>query len=272
MKICCKLFSTLLSVRYLAAIAAFALFLPLTANAGNVEVWELDNWFSVAGGTSPDGEVTVINIKAGDTITFSNKGATDHDAVNDVVDYNGDTFFETDLFKGAVQSPGDSFTTEPFPVAGEIPFFCQIHGKPDMVGIIKVSGDGDDDGGNPPPPEGKSFTFKCNHTFSLGPAGLETLVMDSGASESCILKLTDLAPDTIIEIGTLVRSGFRSSISVDPISSMTNADGELEITITATGKGIDWIAWAIPNDKGEFVFNKSAYDNGFAWGMFVEVK
>lgn len=46
----------------------------------------------------------------------------------------------------------------------------------------------------------------------------------------------------------------------------------MEFTISAIEEGTDWIAWAVRNGKGEFEFNKKAYDSGTAWGMFVEVK
>ena len=37
-------------------------------------------------------------------------------------------------------------------------------------------------------------------------------------------------------------------------------------------KGKDWAAWAVPDKKGRFMFNKKTYDNGLAWVMFVEMK
>ncbi len=123
-----------------------------------------------------------------------------------------------------------------------------------------------------PPPTGKSFTFKCNNRFVRGRAGLEKLTLVLGENEECVLKLDDLEPGSQIEIATYLKTRFRTAIKVDPINGVTNANGELEFTITALKKGSDWIAWAVPNDKGEFKFTKKAYDTGLAWGMFVEVR
>ncbi len=118
----------------------------------------------------------------------------------------------------------------------------------------------------------KSFSFKCNESSKIGAAGIETLTMDLNETETCLLKLTNLESGVPIEIGTLSRSGLRSATSIDPAIGIPDANGELVVTITAISKGTDWVAWAVPNDKGEFEFSKKAYDSGIAWGMFVEVK
>jgi len=117
-----------------------------------------------------------------------------------------------------------------------------------------------------------SFTFKCNNKLNIGAKGIETLFLELGNIETCKLKLTNLETGTPIEIGTNLQTGFGSSIIVEPAKGIVDNNGELEITITAVKKGIDWIAWAVPNDKGLFKFNKRSYDSGNAWGMFVEVK
>ena len=49
-------------------------------------------------------------------------------------------------------------------------------------------------------------------------------------------------------------------------------NGEIEFAISSIDKGIDWVAWAIRNENGKFEFKNKAYDEGRAWGMFVEVK
>lgn len=123
-----------------------------------------------------------------------------------------------------------------------------------------------------PTPTPKTFTFSCNRNFTKIFNGIEKLELLLGQSESCLLKLIQTNPDKPLEISTNIRSGLKSSIAVNPSRGITNDNGELEFTINAINSGIDWIAWASPNEKGEFVFNKDAYDNGSAWGMFVEVK
>lgn len=118
---------------------------------------------------------------------------------------------------------------------------------------------------------GKAFTFKCRQSLREGIAGSEKLIMDHGANETCVIKLTQFVPGVTVEVSTLLRKGLRSSIIVEPEKGITNDKGELEVTITALKRGIDWIAWAIPNEKGIFEYSKHAYDTGLAWGMFVEV-
>ena len=62
------------------------------------------------------------------------------------------------------------------------------------------------------------------------------------------------------------------TIEIEPETGVADENGEVVVTITAVKKGKDWAAWAVPNDRGEFRFNKKTYDGGLAWGMFVEVK
>ncbi len=119
---------------------------------------------------------------------------------------------------------------------------------------------------------GKSFTFNCNNDFRIGPGNLEKLVLEWGEDESCVLKLTNMEPGKIVEVSTNLRTGIMSSIQVNPISGVTDSNGEIEFVISAVDIGTDWVSWAIPNERGEFRFNKKAYDNGIAWGMFIEVK
>ena len=123
-----------------------------------------------------------------------------------------------------------------------------------------------------PPPSGKAFTFKCEHDLVVGRSGLERLKLSLGESENCVLKLTNIEPNTPIDVLTKMRQGFRSAIKVDPDHGKTNANGEIEFTIIGINNGLDWISWAIPDEEGKFKFNKNAYDSGDAWGMAVEVQ
>ncbi len=118
----------------------------------------------------------------------------------------------------------------------------------------------------------KSFTFKCDHNSIEGRTGIERFVLNIGDEESCVLKLTQLKPDTIVEISTNLRTGLRSCATVEPERAFTDVNGEVEFTITAVNKGIDWFAWAVVNEDGKLEFSKKAYNTGTAWGMFVEVK
>ena len=119
----------------------------------------------------------------------------------------------------------------------------------------------------------KSFLFSCEHGMERGSIlGLETLNMNIGDTENCTLELTNHEPGKTVTIATLLREGFRSSIEIEPESGETDEEGKVDITITAIRKGKDWAAWAVPNDIGEFEFNKETYDTGLAWGMFVDVE
>ncbi|MGR3219038.1 MAG: hypothetical protein ACUZ8H_04375, partial [Candidatus Anammoxibacter sp.] len=121
--------------------------------------------------------------------------------------------------------------------------------------------------------EGKSFTFNCEHSMKRGFFfGLETLTMNLGDTENCTLKLTNHEPGKIVEIETQLMELFGSAIKIEPTSGEADENGELKITLTALRKGINWAAWAVPNDRGQFLFNMKTYDTGLAWGMFVEVK
>lgn len=119
---------------------------------------------------------------------------------------------------------------------------------------------------------GKSFTFKCKQALYAGAAGLESLILRKGTNEPCTITLTNLEPGVNVQVMAFQRNGIMASVQVEPITGVTDANGELEIIISAIARGIDWVAWAVPNDKGQFEFSKRAYDNGTAWGMFVEVK
>lgn len=123
-----------------------------------------------------------------------------------------------------------------------------------------------------PPQSGKSFTLNCKRNFVIGQTGIGKLILKLGEEEECVLKLIHLEPETSVEVSTNLRTGLKSSIKVNPIRSVTDINGELKITITAMRTGVDWVAWTIPNEKGEFEFSKRAYDTGLAWGMFVEVR
>ncbi len=118
----------------------------------------------------------------------------------------------------------------------------------------------------------KSFTFGCERNLIKGVGGFDRLIMDTGDKESCLLTLTNLEPGITLEVVTNLKSGPNRSIEIDPVIGKTDNNGELNVTIRAIGKGIDWVAWGVPNDKGVIEFNKKAYGNGTSWGMFVEVK
>ncbi len=124
----------------------------------------------------------------------------------------------------------------------------------------------------PEPPDNKIFTFKCNTELQKAHfTGIERLNLDVGDTENCVLALSKVEPGVQVEISTKI-SGNRQSIKVEPAKAITDANGEIPFTITAINKGVDWIAWAAPNDNGTVRFNKKAFDAGLAWGMFVEVE
>ena len=128
------------------------------------------------------------------------------------------------------------------------------------------------DNSTTPPPEGKAFTFECGRELLKGAIGLERLNMELGESDSCELTLTNLKPDTLVEVSSKMRSGIRSCIRVTPEFGMTDNNGKLTVIISAINRGTDWIAWCVPDQNGKFDFSENAYDNGTAWGMIVNVR
>ncbi len=124
----------------------------------------------------------------------------------------------------------------------------------------------------PTPVSEKSFTFRCNREILIGTRGFEKLILKLNENESCILKLNTGDVNGHIEILTNIRTGLRSSIIVESANNFVDENGTIEFTITAIARGIDWVAWALPDEDGDYKFDKQAYDKGIAWGMFVEVK
>lgn len=118
----------------------------------------------------------------------------------------------------------------------------------------------------------KAFTFNCDEKFIKTPFGLDKLILELGENEECVLKLTNTEPGIPVNALTNARKGLRPTINVEPASGATDNNGELKFTINATGKGVDWIAWATPNENGEIKFGWKAFKAGNAWGMFVKVK
>ncbi|MGR3318235.1 MAG: hypothetical protein ACUZ8O_07105 [Candidatus Anammoxibacter sp.] len=205
-----------------------------------------------------------------------------------VVSLNGFGVYLIDLHWGA-----DPWDAEECNAAGEVCEFIFIVNPPDcesgndggnrqadVVGKfeagecidINVDIDGIDDDGNDNV-VGKSFTFNCEHSMErMFFFGLEKLTMNVGDAENCTLKLTNHEPGKTVNVATKLRKLFGSAIEIEPAEGVTDENGELEITITAIEKGINWAAWAVPNDRGKFKFNKKTYDTGLAWGMFVDVE
>ncbi|MGR3178896.1 MAG: PKD domain-containing protein [Candidatus Anammoxibacter sp.] len=118
----------------------------------------------------------------------------------------------------------------------------------------------------------KSFTFNCDQSMKTGFFGLHRITMNVGDVENCTLKLTNHKQGQTKEVDMQMLNWFWSGIKIEPARSVTDENGELKITISAIKKGTDWAAWAVPNDRGVFKFNKKTYDTGLAWGMFVRVK
>lgn len=143
------------------------------------------------------------------------------------------------------------------------------------IEVIQDLPDGEDDGarsGTFTITKTKSFSFNCETNLTNWVAGLEKLTMDQGENQSCTLKLTHVEPGSPVEISTNTRKGLRSTIEVFPTKGVTDENGELTFSITGFNRGMDWVSWAVPNSNGKFEFTKESYDNGKAWGMFVEIK
>ncbi|MGR3319556.1 MAG: hypothetical protein ACUZ8O_13900 [Candidatus Anammoxibacter sp.] len=79
---------------------------------------------------------------------------------------------------------------------------------------------------------------------------MEKLTLNVGDTENCTLKLTNHEPGTEVNVSTLLRKLFGIAIEIEPLKSITDQNGKLEITITAIEEGINWAAWAVPDDRG----------------------
>ena len=277
--------STFLPKGFVVFGAFSLLLLPLNAKAANVDVWELDNFFSnVVNGapTDPDGIVPTIRINRGDTITFTNQGSLDHDAGNVLFTTPaGETFFDKDLFGGAAQSPGDTFTTEPIDLVGEIPFQCFIHGSPDMEGLIIVS---DDVEPTPPPtngtpeptvgptptePEATTLSISCDRPLRTL-ANMQVLRLSFIEEAECVITLVDPQPDVTIvsdSIGLPIRS-----IAVVPSFGITDENGSVRFRIVTSipGLNIAILSFGVLNEEnGEVTYNQDAVRVGSGSGMLV---
>ncbi len=118
----------------------------------------------------------------------------------------------------------------------------------------------------------KPFSFNCQKEFNEWVLGIEKLNMDVGDVQECVLKLGQPKAGEQVKIAYSLRKWGKASIELSPNIMKTDENGELRIFISAIAEGIDWVAWAIPDSKGKFRFNKNAYDEGSAWGMFVEAR
>ncbi len=183
----------------------------------------------------------------------------------------GDGILST--IKAATPTPAPSVTatplTEDTPTPEPNATITPVFTSTPIERPISTPEDNDDDDSED---DDKSFTFRCGKELDSGSVRLERLILELGDNENCTVKLTNLTPGKHIEVSTLHRKGYKSAIKVNPVKGITDSNGEMEFSISAIEKGRDWIAWAIANDKGEFVFNKNAYNTGLAWGMFVEVQ
>ena len=261
--------------------------LPLTSNAKEVVIWELDNWFSVEGGSSPDGVRTEFNIEAGDTIKFINMGGTDHDAGNLLFTADdGRTFFEKDVFGGAAQSPGDTFTTLPIDIVGEIPFQCFIHGSPDMDGVLIASDVATEtptptDGTTPGPtvgptptatptePEATTLSISCDRPLRTL-ANMQVLRMSFIEEADCVITLVDPQPNVTIVSDSVDLP--RRSIAVVPPSGITDEDGSVRFRIVTGTPGVNlaFISFGVLNEEDDSVtYNDRAFGVGAGSGFLV---
>ncbi len=118
----------------------------------------------------------------------------------------------------------------------------------------------------------KSFSFGCESKIEKWGFGLEKIILEVGDEQSCTLQLTNFDPGVAVEVSTKMRSIGRASVEVFPENGVTDDNGTLEIKVIGLNEGINWVSWAVPDEDGKFKFTKKAYENGTAWGMFVEVK
>ena len=266
-----RLFEKYVPVRLAVITIAALSILASTANAATVDIFQLDNFFSnVESGTpvSSDGVITETNIVVGDTVRWTNSASTDHTTTNDSIFEDG--IFERDLWDATLRI-GEEFN-QTFNEPGEFPYFCNIHGREDMAGIIIVS----DGNPEPTPTEtetpgpSKRFSFKCDKKVTEGVSGIETLILNIGETTSCVLKLIGSENDQ--DITNFVR-GNNSAVSI--VSNEETVDGELIVEIEGQEAGMVWAAWGIgsfDSRRGRINrFRKFDFDQTDTWGFVIEV-
>ena len=170
--------------------------------------------------------------------------------------------------------PGDTkkltanYNTRNLPV-GQFSTSCTIHGQNTEPLVTEIGTFEIEVVPNP----NKAFTFKCNKELQKWPVtDLEKIDLDYGDTESCTLRIINAEPGEKVEVSVNQRNGIRSAVNIDPVFAFTDDFGTAEFTITTARRGIDWISWAIADENNNFTFDKKAYEDGRAWGMFVEVR
>ncbi len=123
----------------------------------------------------------------------------------------------------------------------------------------------------------QAFTIECAKAVESGFYGITRLVLELGEETSCTLLLND--PSAIglkthggNKLSTNLRAIESKVVIVSPEHGETDGNGKFHFTISTKGVGDEWIAWAVPDAKGEFVFTKDTIKQGIAHGMFVKVE
>lgn len=115
------------------------------------------------------------------------------------------------------------------------------------------------------------FTFQCDRDLQKTAAGYNKLTLSLSETSECLLTITDLEANSNLEVETNLRKGMRASVLVIPEKGLTGLDGEIKFRIRAVREGVDWVSWAFENQDGDIEFSNKSYNDGHAWGMFVEI-
>lgn len=122
----------------------------------------------------------------------------------------------------------------------------------------------------------KAISVECEKPVEDGFYGVPSLSLEEGQTTVCTLmldyKVLGLADTLGNKFTTNLKTTEHKIANVSPEEGETDGNGRFRFTVTAKKKGSEWIAWCLPNEKGEFEFTKDNYRKGLAFGMFVKVK
>lgn len=121
----------------------------------------------------------------------------------------------------------------------------------------------------------KKFIVKFDKKLNKPTEELNLLSLKIGETVRCTLianrnRINN--NDQPIKVSTILNTGKKVSINVIPNSGLLDKQGEFMFTLRAIALGIDWVAWSINNSDKAHKPEKRDYDEGNAWGIFVEVR
>ncbi len=127
-----------------------------------------------------------------------------------------------------------------------------------------------------PIPKGRKFIVQCDRKLTSRSIDIDVLPIRVGDSVNCTLIVDKelITPESgPVTISTILKTGNKVAININPTGGTISSDGKMEFTITGIALGIDWIAWTISTDNENLKPDDDVYKTDKnLWEMFVEVK